>query len=78
MMFGSSLSTTVTVYEQVSLFPAASLTLYVTVEGPTGNIEPLVKDEIKSGSLAAQLSVARTGSKLTEFEQDPTAVKCDA
>jgi hypothetical protein len=61
LMTGFSLSFTVTVNEQLAVFPLASVTTKVLVVTPTGKVDPLARPEVCCMLVAVQLS-----AKLTE------------
>ena len=54
---GTVTSVTVTVKEQLTLLPAASVTSYVTVFTPTGKVLPLARPAVRAVVTPAQLSV---------------------
>lgn len=73
MMVGGAPSMTVTLNEQVLVFPAASVAVQVTVVVPTGKNEPDagVQEDVRPG----QLSVTVGSGKLTFVPLEPGSTK---
>lgn len=57
MIIGASSSPTETVKEQLEVFPDASVTVYVSVVIPIGNVPPLPKPAVCTAVEPEQLSV---------------------
>ena len=74
LITGASLSSTVTVNEHcVAALPAASLTLYVTVVVPTGNVAPGVCEPVGVRA-PSQLSFAVGGVHVTTALHTPASL----